>query len=148
MIIVSSFWSALVGWSIHLRPSRPFFQLLRDPFLHRSQGGGQTICDNGFDENVDEVGDTLETRNSFSVFPRPDTMADLGTDLASGLRRGRKKEGIHLYISTRDHYVFLFDWNTPCKRIIKNEQIGEKTDIVHGTAVLHVKRAPWDKSED
>ena len=110
-----------------------------DPFLDRSQGFGDITDDNSFDEDVEdvgEVGETLETRNSYSVFPRPDTMADLATDLVSGLRRGRKKEGIHLYISTRDHHhVFLFEIHLA---IIKNEQIGEKTDIVHGTAVLHV----------
>ena len=111
-----------------------------DPFLDWSQGFGDIIDDNSFDEDVEdvgEVGDALETRNSYSVFPRPDTMADLATDLVSGLRRGRKKEGIHLDIhnSTRDHHVFLFEIHLA---IIKNEQIGEKTDIVHGTAVLHV----------
>ena len=95
-----------------MRPPRPFVQLLWDPFLDRSQGFGDIIDDNSFDEDVEdvgEVGETLETRNSYSVFPRPDTMADLATDLVSGLRRGRKKEGIHLYISTRDHHVFLFE---------------------------------------
>ena len=97
-----------------MRPSRPFVQLLWDPFLDRSQGVGDIIVDNCFDEDVEDVGDvgdTLEICKKFLLCfpPRPDTMADLGTDLASGLRRGRKKEGIHLYISTRDHYVFLFD---------------------------------------
>ena len=84
-----------------------------DPFLHRSQGFGDIIDDNSFDEDVEdvgEVGETLETRNSYSVFPRPDTMADLATDLVSGLRRGRKKEGIHLDISTIPQGIIMFSF--------------------------------------
>ena len=84
-----------------------------DPFLDRSQGFGDIIDDNSFDEDVEdvgEVGDTLETRNSYSVFPRPDTMADLATDLVSGLRSGRKKEGIYLDISTIPQGIIMFSF--------------------------------------